>query len=201
VSRGAVLRSAVCCAVKQIKMFRNGTLVLSADPWSFWGKPTGNGPEAVTVEPNVGPPDKRPDQPEEPLSSLEQMLARIEEMRRAQAEENRQFLEALQDPPARRPTPIPRDPLALQNPDPQDPAEMPTRVPRDPSALLTPDPRVPSAAPATPAFFFFFTQQSPLKTNSVEVVRVSIISRFISGWRLTISNASKCNFSTLPFCY
>jgi len=126
----------------------------------------GNGARAATVEPNVGPPDKEkrlegvePEQPEELLSSLGQMLARMEEMRRAQAEENRQFLKALQDPPgrrptpvpcdpsARRPTPVPRDQSALQNPDPRDPSALPTPHPQEPSALPTPDPQDPSVLP------------------------------------------------------
>ncbi|TNN56584.1 hypothetical protein EYF80_033229 [Liparis tanakae] len=47
-----------------------------------------------------------PDQPEELLSSLGQMLAWMDEMQRAQVEENRQFPEVLQDLPALRPTSI-----------------------------------------------------------------------------------------------
>jgi len=89
----------------------------------------------------VGPPDKEKRlegmQPEELLTSLGLMLARMEEMRGAQAEENRQFLEALQDP------------SVLQSPDPQDPSALPTPDPQDP--LPNPDPRVPSVAPAAPS--------------------------------------------------
>jgi len=74
-----------------------------ADPWCFWGEPTGSGERVATLELNVGPPGTKhlegmqPDQPEDPFSSLGQMLARMEEMRQAQAEENRQFLKALQN--------------------------------------------------------------------------------------------------------
>ncbi|TNN38507.1 hypothetical protein EYF80_051341 [Liparis tanakae] len=64
-----------------------------ADPWCWGGKPTGSGVSPATLEPNVGPPaTQRLEgvQPEEELmSSLGQMLARIEEMGRVQAEENR----------------------------------------------------------------------------------------------------------------
>jgi len=54
----------------------------------------------------------KPDPAEELLSSLGQMLARMEEMRRAQVEEKRLFLKALQNPLALRPTPVPHDPSA-----------------------------------------------------------------------------------------
>jgi len=87
-----------------------------------------------------------PDQAEELMSSLGQMLARIEEMRREQAEENRLFLETLQSPPALRPTPVRQYPSALPTPEPQDPSELPTPEVQDPAALpTTPVPRDPSA--------------------------------------------------------
>jgi len=38
------------------KMSFNETSWCLADPWSFWGKPTGSSSRAATVEPNVGPP-------------------------------------------------------------------------------------------------------------------------------------------------
>ncbi|TNN63882.1 hypothetical protein EYF80_025876 [Liparis tanakae] len=76
-------------------MLSHGTSLLSGYPWCLWGKPTGSGNGAATLDPNVGPPGTKrlegmePDQPEDPFHSLGQMLARIEEMRRAQAEVNR----------------------------------------------------------------------------------------------------------------
>ncbi|TNN72558.1 hypothetical protein EYF80_017165 [Liparis tanakae] len=112
-------------------------------------KPTGSSERAATLEPNVGPPGTKhlegiePDQPEDPFSSLGQMLAWIEGMRQAQAEENRQFFKTLQNPPALRPTPVPRDTLELPTPEPQDPSELLTPEPQDPSALLSPDPQDP----------------------------------------------------------
>ncbi|TNN36836.1 hypothetical protein EYF80_053002 [Liparis tanakae] len=74
----------------------------------FWGKPTGHGQRPVTLEPNVGPPGTKnlegmePDQSEDSFSSLGQMLAQMEEMRRAQVEENRQFCGQLPFPVTRR---------------------------------------------------------------------------------------------------
>jgi len=101
--RGEQRRSLAVCCDKE-SMLSNGTSLVSGNPWSFWGKPTGNGPEAVTVEPNVGPPERKkhlermePDKPEEPLSGWEQMLERVAAMWRDQAEANRQLLEGLQD--------------------------------------------------------------------------------------------------------
>ncbi|TNN24857.1 hypothetical protein EYF80_065017 [Liparis tanakae] len=84
-------------------MLPTETLRLSGYPWCFWGKPTGSSNRVATLEPNVGPPGTKrlqgmeTDQPEDPFRSLGQMLARIEEMPRAQAEENRLFLETLQN--------------------------------------------------------------------------------------------------------
>ncbi|XP_056297275.1 extracellular calcium-sensing receptor-like [Pseudoliparis swirei] len=98
-------------------MSSNETTVCLADPWSFWGKPMGSGNKAATVEPNVGPTGikrlegMQPDPEEELLDSLGRMLARIEEMRLAQAEEISLFLKALLDPPALRLNPEVQDPL------------------------------------------------------------------------------------------
>jgi len=70
-------------------MSSNETSACLADPWSFWGKPTGSGSRAATLEPNVGPPGikrlegMQPDLEEELFDSLRRMLDRIEEMRRA----------------------------------------------------------------------------------------------------------------------
>jgi len=71
--------------------------------------------KAVTLEPNVGPPGltkhlegEVPDLPEEPFSSLGQILGWIQAMRQGQVEENRQFLEALKDPSALHQTPVTR---------------------------------------------------------------------------------------------
>ncbi|TNN62776.1 hypothetical protein EYF80_027002 [Liparis tanakae] len=97
----------------------------------------GSGSRPATVEPNVGPPGtQRMEgmQPEEELmSSLGQMLTRIEAMWQEQAEENRRFLETLQGQPVLRPTPVFKDLSEL--PTPQYPVALPTTpVPRDPSA-------------------------------------------------------------------
>ncbi|XP_056272903.1 uncharacterized protein LOC130195413 [Pseudoliparis swirei] len=97
----------------------------------------------------------RPDPEEELMNSLGQMLARIEEMRRAEAEENRRFLKALLDPPAlqlypvhqetsKLPTPEAQDPSELPNPEPQDPSELPTSEAQDPSELQTSEVQDPS---------------------------------------------------------
>jgi len=181
-------RRAVCCVLRAVNktMLSNGTLLWSGKPWCFWGKPTGDGPRVVTLEPNVEPPGTKhlegmePDQPEDPFSTLGQMLTRMEEMRRAQAEENRQFLEALQDPPALRPTPVPQDSAELPTPVPQDPSELPSprtrrscrlpfprigeaAVPQDPSELPTPVPQDPSAEGRT---WFPVTRCRPLIPGS-----------------------------------
>jgi len=52
VSRGAVLRSALGCVKHNKEMFLSGTLVslVMADPWSFWGKPTGSGVRPATAQ-------------------------------------------------------------------------------------------------------------------------------------------------------
>ncbi|TNN77904.1 hypothetical protein EYF80_011827 [Liparis tanakae] len=68
---------------------------------------------------------------------------------RGDAEENRLFLETLQNPPELRPTPVPRDPLAPRTPDPWDPSQLPNPVPQDPSALPTPEPQDPSELPTS----------------------------------------------------
>jgi len=137
VSRGAVLQSALGCVKHTKEMFPNRTSLVMADPWCFWGKPTGSGIRAATLEPNVGPPGTKHlegmqlDRPEDPFGSLGQMLARIEEMRRAQEEENHQFLKALQDPSARRPAPFPHDPSPEPTPKPRDPSELPSPAPQE----------------------------------------------------------------------
>jgi len=54
----------VCVCEWVIKMFTNRTLVslFMADPWCFWGKPTGSGPRAVTLiyKPNAYQPPQDP---------------------------------------------------------------------------------------------------------------------------------------------
>ncbi|TNN81405.1 hypothetical protein EYF80_008461 [Liparis tanakae] len=106
-------------------------------------------------------------QPEEELmSSLGPILARIEEMRQEQAEENRRFLETFQGPPALRPTPEPQypselptsepqepptsEPLALSIPEPQESSEPRTPEPQGPGELPTSEPQDPAALPTTP---------------------------------------------------
>ncbi|TNN61752.1 hypothetical protein EYF80_028051 [Liparis tanakae] len=115
-----------------------------ADPWRFGQKPTGDGTNPVTLEPNVGPPGGKVhlegEEPDQQFRGLGQMLGWIQVMRRDQAEANRQFLEALTVPSELRPTPVTRDLSALE----------PTPACRDPSAVPTPDLRVPSAAPVPP---------------------------------------------------
>ncbi|TNN54206.1 hypothetical protein EYF80_035568 [Liparis tanakae] len=109
---------------------------LTEYPWCLGGKPTGDGQKPVTLEPNVGPPGTRRlegMQPEEELmSSLGQILARIEAMRKEQAEENRRFLESLQGPPVLRATPEPQEPS-------EEPAELPTPEVQEPSEVRTPE--------------------------------------------------------------
>ncbi|TNN77630.1 hypothetical protein EYF80_012220 [Liparis tanakae] len=73
------------------------------------------------------------EEPDQQFSGLGQMLGWIQAMRRDQAVANRQFLEALTDPSALRPTHVPGDQL--------DPSALPAADPCDPSALPTPDAR------------------------------------------------------------
>ncbi|TNN22351.1 hypothetical protein EYF80_067535 [Liparis tanakae] len=124
----------------------NGTsLWLSGYPWCLGGKPTGSGKKSATLEPNVGPPGTQrlegmePGPDEELMNSLGQILARMEEMRRAQVKENRLFLKALLDPPALWMTPVPCAPRL--------PAELSTPKVQYPSDLLAPEPRDPSGRP------------------------------------------------------
>ncbi|TNN23341.1 hypothetical protein EYF80_066540 [Liparis tanakae] len=146
----------------------NGTsLWLSGYPWCLGGKPTGSGKKSATLEPNVGPPGTQrlegmePGPDEELMNSLGQILARMEEMRRAQVEENRLFLKALLDPPAlwmtpvpcapsaRRPSPFPRDPSPQPTPggavDPQGPVPIGPAGPRAPGPVGAADRRAPGA--------------------------------------------------------
>ncbi|TNN54874.1 E3 ubiquitin-protein ligase TRIM21 [Liparis tanakae] len=64
------------------------------------------------------------------------MLARIEEMGRAQVEENRLFLKALLDPSARQLNPVPQYPSEPPTSKPQEPSELPTSEVQDPAADL-----------------------------------------------------------------
>ncbi|TNN23675.1 hypothetical protein EYF80_066203 [Liparis tanakae] len=132
--------------------FNRTSTWLTQYPWCLGGKPTGDGQRLVTLEPNVGPPGTQrlegmePEPEEELMSSLGQILARIEEVGRAQAEDGRLFLESLQGPLVLRATPEPQEPsevripevqepAELQNPEVQEPAELPTTpVSRGPSA-------------------------------------------------------------------
>jgi len=121
--------------------------------------------KAGTLEPNVGAPGgkkhREGEEPDQQWSGLGQMLGWIQEMRREQAETNRQLLEGFQDLAARQTcaleqlwlAPAPRNPSPLRrNPDPGDPSPRPNPDPRDrsplrqnpdpcdPSPLLTPEP-------------------------------------------------------------
>ncbi|TNN47191.1 hypothetical protein EYF80_042616 [Liparis tanakae] len=102
----------------------------------------------ATLEPNVGPPGTQhlegmePEPEEELMSSLWQILARIEEVGRAQAEDRRLFLESLQGPLVLRATPehqqpseVPTfEPSEVRIPEVQEPVELPTTpVSRGPS--------------------------------------------------------------------
>jgi len=153
-------------------MLPNGTSVLSANPWSFWGKPTGDGQSRVTLEPNVGPPESKkplegmePEQPGEQFAGWEQLLERVAAMRRDQAEAHRQLLEGLQDLTARQtfalgqlglvaasqdtvelPTSEAQEPLELPTPKGQDPSELPSSERQEPS---TSEPRDPSELPTS----------------------------------------------------
>ncbi|TNN36020.1 hypothetical protein EYF80_053816 [Liparis tanakae] len=105
------------------------------------GKPTGDGQKPVTLEPNVGPPGTQrlegmePEPEEELMSSLGQILARIEAVGRAQAEDRRLFLESLQGPLVLRATP--------------EPSEGPTSKTQEPSEVPTPEPsEVPTFEPS-----------------------------------------------------
>ncbi|TNN24571.1 hypothetical protein EYF80_065303 [Liparis tanakae] len=78
-------------------------------------------------------------------------------MRQEQAEENRRFLEFLQDPPVLRAPPEPQESSEPRTTEPQDPPALPTTpVPRDPSAegrpwFPVPLPRsVPAPRPTEP---------------------------------------------------
>ncbi|TNN52073.1 hypothetical protein EYF80_037733 [Liparis tanakae] len=128
----------------------------------------------ATLEPNVGPPGNQrlegmePDPEEELINSLGQILARIEEVGRAQAEESRLFLKAVLDPPERRLNPCleppTSEPSELRTSEDQEPSEPPalltTPVPRDPSAEGRPwfpsqlpvpqSPNVPGSVPQSP---------------------------------------------------
>ncbi|TNN88185.1 hypothetical protein EYF80_001401 [Liparis tanakae] len=125
---------------------------LTADPWCWGGKPTGDGQRLVTLEPNVGPPGtqhlegRQPSPEEELMNSLGQILARIEEVGRAQAEDRRLFFEARLGPPAWRLNPVPQcpavptfEPSEVRIPEVQEPVELPaTPVSRGPSAEVRP---------------------------------------------------------------
>jgi len=89
----------------------------------------------------VGPPGEKQTEGEEPdqqWSGLGQMLGWLQEMRRDQAEANRQLLEGLRDLAERQTCALGQLRLA---PDPRDP----------PALRPNPDPRNPSAEPVTPA--------------------------------------------------
>ncbi|TNN29043.1 hypothetical protein EYF80_060809 [Liparis tanakae] len=82
------------------------------------------------------------------MSSLGQILARIEEVGRAQAEERRLFFEARLGPPARWLNPGPQYRAVLRaTSEPQEPSEASTSEAQEPSDLRTAEPQQPSEGP------------------------------------------------------
>ncbi|TNN54200.1 hypothetical protein EYF80_035562 [Liparis tanakae] len=90
----------------------------------------------ATLEPNVGPPGtqhlegRQPGPEEELMNSLGQILARIEEVGRAQAEDRRLFLESLQGPAVLRATSEPQEASSSEA---QEPSDLRTAEPSEAS--------------------------------------------------------------------
>ncbi|TNN34915.1 hypothetical protein EYF80_054919 [Liparis tanakae] len=152
VSRRVVLQSAQCVRCLN-KACSNETSWRVANPWCWWEKPTGSGEKPATLEPNVGPLEKKkPHEGMEPdgrFAGWEQMRERVSAMQREQAEANRQFLEGLQDRAARQTFVLGQlgvvtsscDPSELRTSEIQKPSEVPTSEPQQSLEPRTPEPQ------------------------------------------------------------